>query len=218
MIDLIRRRRSIRSGFSDRPVPASTIDRIVGCGLAAPSSKNAQPWRLHVVDRRPLLSALATAVAHAEGADQYVPIDPTTGRPRPNWQATVRESADVLASVPLGIFLENSGRFSDGRRTIATADPDVRENALVGYGLEMLGLGASVQSMWLAAEHEGLRGVFMGDVLIAEDAIREHLGMRGDLVGVLALGYSSAPPAPRRRVDDRVVRHGSQPVVELGAL
>ena len=188
-------------------VPEDAVDQIVQCGLAAPSSKNAQPWRLHVVTSRELLGELAGAVQHAKFGDIYVPIDPATGQPRPDWPSTVAESARVLGSVSMGIFIENSGKFSDGRRTVATARDEVREDALVGYGFELIGLGAAIENMWLAASALGLAGVFMGDVVIAEAAIRARLGLAGDLCGVLALGYAAHPDHPKRMEEDRVVRH-----------
>jgi nitroreductase len=200
-------RRSIRWGFDDRSVPDDVVEQILHCGLRAPSSKNAQPWRIHVVSDRALLSELARAVLGGRHAERYVPIDPKTGEPRPDWDSTVAESAEVLARVPLGLFVENRGKFSDGRRTVAEADDDVRASALIGYGFEMIGLGAAIQSMWLAASELGLVGVFMGDVLIAEEEIRTRLGMRGDLAGVLALGYSDGIPSPKELAPDRIVRH-----------
>jgi nitroreductase len=207
MLNLILGRRSRREGFLAEPVPTAVIEQVVACGLAAPSSKNAQPWRIHVVTNRNALQAIAGDVDCGKGPDQYVPIDPATGENRPDWDSTVSESAQVLREVPLGLFVENGGRFSNGRHTVATSRDDIREDALIGYGLEMVGLGAAIQNMWLAAESLGLSGVFMGDVLIAEDAIRERLGMRGDLVGVLALGFSGMKPYPKQMADDRVVHH-----------
>lgn len=207
MLDAIFLRRSIRSGFEDREVTPDVVDRIVASGLCAPSSKDAQPWRIHIVTDIGTLTELADAVQDAKHAASYVPIDPATGRAR-HWQSTVAESASVLRSVPLALFVENTGRFSDGRHTVARADDSVRASALVGYSFEMIGLGAAVQNMWLAAVSLGLVGVFMGDVLIAEDEIRSRLGMRGDLVGVLALGYGSPESFPKQVAEDRVVHHG----------
>jgi nitroreductase len=207
MVEQILSRRSIRDGFAARDVPDEVVEQILACGLAAPSSKNAQPWRIHVVTDGSTLAEAAEAVQGAKRATSYVPIDPATGRPRPDWPSTVAESAGVLRQVGLGLFIENSGRFSDGRRNIAQAADEVREHALVGYSFEMIGIGAAVQNMWLAAQSLGLAGVFMGDVLIAESWIRERLGMVGDLVGVLAIGYSDGGPAPRRLAPDRVVVH-----------
>lgn len=206
MIEAILNRRSVRWGFDGEPISSTVVDRIVACGLSAPSSKNAQPWRIHVVDDRALLGEIADEVRAGHGRDSYVPIDPATGQSR-DWSSTVVESADVLAQVSLGLFVENNGAFSAGRRTVAAAEDAYRVNALVGYGFEMVGLGAAIQSMWLAAGDLGLAGVFMGDVLIAEDAIRERLGFVGDLVGVLALGHTTGTPTPKAQADGRVVRH-----------
>src|SRR5687767_974071 len=112
VLDVIGGRRSIRYGYSERPIPDEVIRDIVRCGLSAPSSKNAQPWRLHVVRSSSALKELAEAVQNAKEASTYVPVDPETGKPRPDWPSTVAESAEVLRQVPLGIFVENRGEFS----------------------------------------------------------------------------------------------------------
>jgi nitroreductase len=206
MIEGILARRSIRSGFEPRTVPSQLVERIVSCALVAPSSKNAQPWRIHAVSSPALLAEFANAVAHAKGAESYVPLDPATGRSH-GWRSTVVESAELLRQVPLGLFVENTGRFSRGRRTVAATSGSVLESALQAYGFELMGLGAAVQNMWLAAEASGLRGVFMGDVVIAEEAIGKRLRFDGDLVGVLALGYTSGEPTPKQLLSNRVVLH-----------
>jgi nitroreductase len=201
-------RRSIREGFYPRPIPDSILREIVRCGLAAPSSKNAQPWRMHVVTDPAALGGLADAVEHAEGAEGYVPHDPSTGLPRPAYVSTVRESAQVLRDVSAAIFVENRGLFSNGRSALIAATRPALAGSLVGFGLEMIGIGAAIENMWLAAEALGVRVAFMGDVVIAEDAIRASLGIAGDLVGVLALGFSDAPPPSRRqRLDERDAEH-----------
>ena len=205
-------RRSIREGFDGQPIPEPVLREIVRCGLAAPSSKNAQPWRMHVVTDRATLGALADAVQNAEGGDDYVPHDPATGRPRQAYVSTVRESAQVLREVAAAVFIENRGLFSSGRAGLITATRPALAGSLMGFGLEMIGIGAAVENMWLAAEALGVRVAFMGDVVIAEEAIRAALGITGDLAGVLALGFSDVPLPPRRqRLDEqdaeRVVWH-----------
>lgn len=201
-------RRSIRRDFSIQSVPQWIIEDIIRCGASAPSSKNAQPWRLHVVGDRKTLGGLADEVQCAKDADTYVPIDPETGEPRADWPSTVSESAEVLRQVPLGIFVENRAPFSGGRAVLAGSGIQNIEAALVGYTFEVIGLGAAMQNMWIAAQAFGLRGVFMGDVLIAEQAIKKTLGMSGDLVGVLALGFSDGKPWIDRVYEpDRVVWH-----------
>lgn len=207
---MILERRSIRTGFEDRPVPTAVIDRIVECGISAPSSKNAQPWRIHVVTSPRVLHEFADAVRDARQAERYVPIDPTDGKPR-GWSSTVVESAEILRTVRLGLFVENRGEFSGGCHAVAEAADAVRHSALIGYGLEMIGLGAAIQNMWLAAQAEGLRGVFMGDIAIASAVIRARLTFDGDLVGALAVGYTPEAPTPKYLAPDRVVRHDVGP-------
>src|SRR5579863_8093799 len=163
-------RRSIREGFDRQPVPGSVLREIVRCGLAAPSSKNAQPWRMHVVADRATLG--------------------------------------VLREVAAAIFMENRGLFSNGRAGLIGATRPALAGSLVGFGLEMIGIGAAIENMWLAAEALGVRVAFMGDVVIAEDDICATLGIVGDLAGVLALGFSDVPLPPRRQhLDEQDADH-----------
>jgi hypothetical protein len=136
-----------------------------------------------------MLREFAGVIQSSSETATYVPRDPVTGKLRQDWKSTGMESADVLRRVTTGIFVENRGVFSGGRSTLATAKPGT---SLVAYTFEVLGIGAAIENMWLAAHSLGVSGTFMGDVLIAEKEIRQRLGLDGDLVGVLALGYSDA--------------------------
>lgn len=196
VIQTILGRRSVRDGYISKSIPHDVIDRIVQCGLAAPSSKNAQPWRLHVVTDRTLLNRIADLVAGSAEREDYVPFDPETGRPRKEWTSTVLESANILRQVPTAIFIENRGVFSRGRTCLIQADRKALAASIVGYTFEILGIGTSLQNLWLAAIAEGLSAVFMGDVLIAETDIKTVLGFEEDLIGVLALGYAKPRPQP----------------------
>jgi nitroreductase len=199
----IRARRSVRAGFTSVPVADGLLVEVLRCGLSAPSSKNARPWRLHVVTDRGLLAELAHVVTQAEGVEEYVPHDPRTGRPHASYVSTVLESAEVLRAVPAAIFVENRGPFSGGgRRILAAVDRQALAAALVGFGLELIGVGAAVENMWLAAEALGLRAAFMGDVAIGDEAIRRRLDIAGDLVGVLVLGHAQPAEGPARSEPD----------------
>lgn len=191
-------RRSVREGFADRAVPRPLIEEIVRCGLSAPSSKNARPWRLHVVTDTQLRLDLAADVANADGADSYVPRDPVTGLTRTDWPSSVPESAAALRSAPLAIFVENLGAFSKGRATLASVPTPNLRGSLVAYTFEVLGIGTAIMNMWIAGNSLGLQGVFMGDVCVAEAAISRRLGIERDLVGVLILGYSDLAPSRDR--------------------
>ena len=199
-IEAILRRRSLRGSFDATRVETHILESILRCGLAAPSSKNAKPWRFHVVTDSGLLDELARLVEAAEGKDTYVPHDPATGQPWAEWPSTVDQSAAVLRSAPAAIFVENLGRFSRSRKALLSGSSETLAGLIIGYTLEILGIGAAIQNMWIAAFAHGLSGVFMGDILIADEAIQVRLGMSADLVGVLVLGYSawedSRQPAP----------------------
>jgi nitroreductase len=192
-------RRSVREGFDGSAIAEELLVTVVRGGLAAPSSKNARPWRLHVVTDRALLADIADAVQTADGIDEYVPHDPVTGLPHPRYVSTVVESAAVLREASAGVFVENRGPFSGGRASLAAADRGALTSALVGFELELVGLGAAIENMWLAAEAVGLSAAFMGDIAIAQPVIATRLTLAGDLVGVLALGRSvpGRPPHPR---------------------
>jgi nitroreductase len=63
MIELVRKRRSIRS-YTKEPVDRPALDLLVETLLRAPSSRNINPWEFIVVDDRELLASLSTAKAH----------------------------------------------------------------------------------------------------------------------------------------------------------
>lgn len=63
MIELVRKRRSIRS-YTNEPVARQDLDLLVETLLRAPSSRNINPWEFIVVDDRELLQQLAKAKAH----------------------------------------------------------------------------------------------------------------------------------------------------------
>lgn len=201
VVDTILRRHSVREGFSRTPIPREVLDDIIRCGLAAPSSKNARPWRFHIVTDPLLREELASTVESAEGIESYVPFDPTTGQPRPGLSSTVVESAAVLRKAPVAIFVENTGTFSRGRRALLEATSEALAGSIIGYTLEVMGVGAAVENMWIAAVGHGLAGCFMGDVLIAERAIQRRLSIECDLVGVLVLGYAENREAHAVRVE-----------------
>jgi len=206
VVETIMGRRSVREGYSQRPVPREVLADVVRCGLAAPSAKNSRPWRFTVVTDRAVLEACACAVENAEGADTYIPVDPATGLPRLGVSSSVHASAAILRSVPAAVFVENAGVFSGGRATLLRATPAALGRSIVTYTFEAVGLGAAVQNLWVAAASYGMVGVFLGDLLVAEQELRDRLGIAGDLVGALALGYLATDRTPLARDSDAQAR------------
>lgn len=186
---IISERHSVRSGFKPQDISPDHLSDILHAGLSAPSSKNAQPWQLHVVRRGDKLNKIASLV-DAGKHKENVPIDPSTGLPR-QWESTVSASAKVLQAANVGIFIENRGPFSGGRDNLANSPAEHRKDAILGYTFEAIGIGAMIQNMWLAGRTHGIEGVFMGDPVGASgEDIKSELSMQGDLIGALALGYA----------------------------
>jgi nitroreductase len=129
----------------------------------------------------------------------------------------VSKSADVLRSVPAAILVENRGPFSGGRSAILRSSPAAQALAIVGYELELAGLGAAIQNMWLAANALGLSAVFLGDIAVGEPAIRDRLELSGDLLGALAMGFLTEAPEgsngtpPPAALDPDLVRWATGP-------
>jgi nitroreductase len=63
VLDLIRKRRSIRS-YTEEAVDKETVDRLVEVLLGAPTSRGINPWEFVVVDDRELLTQLSISKRH----------------------------------------------------------------------------------------------------------------------------------------------------------
>lgn len=217
VIAAIHHRRSIREGYRADPISDSYVMQIVAAGLAAPSSKNSQPWKLHIVRDRAALAEIARDMESDPGADRYVPHDPSTGEPRSRFRSTVGDSADVLRRVSTAIFIENRAPFSNGWAGFQDLPAERLKSALFAYALENIGVGAAVENMWLAAESLGLRAAFLGDAAIATPTVNRLLGLTGEFAGVLVLGRSDSRPRPPMDVPDgdestRAVWYGEQTI------
>ena len=73
MIELVRKRRSIRS-YTKKPVDRQALDLLVETLLRAPSSRNINPWEFIVVDDRGLLQQLSTAKTHGSAFLKGAPL------------------------------------------------------------------------------------------------------------------------------------------------
>jgi nitroreductase len=68
--------------------------------------------------------------------------------------------------------------------------PHARAASFTGFSMELLSIGAAVENMWIAATSLGLSGVFMGDIVIAEETIKRKLGISAEVIGALVLGLA----------------------------
>jgi nitroreductase len=73
MIDLLRKRRSIRT-YTREPVDPLIIELLVEALLRAPSSRGINPWEFIIVDDRELLARLARAKQHGSAFLEHAAV------------------------------------------------------------------------------------------------------------------------------------------------
>jgi nitroreductase len=106
--DAILSRRNVRA-YTDQPIPAEQLDRIVEAGRRAPSSKNTQPWDFVVVTDRDRLAELATVwrgAGHVAGSAATIAlIAPATQEPptRAEYDLGQATMSIMLAAADLGV-------------------------------------------------------------------------------------------------------------------
>ena len=73
MIELLRRRRSIRK-FTPEKIAPETIDIIIEAALRAPSSRGINPWEFVLVDDPKILDSLSTSKQHGSEFLENAPL------------------------------------------------------------------------------------------------------------------------------------------------
>lgn len=112
MLDLIIRRQSDRK-YSDRPVEAEKLERIIEAGRMAPSACNAQPWKFIIVTNPPLIEQIAEAAsAKLLGMNAFViqaPLLIVIVRENPNFSSKVGGTIKNkdYSHIDIGIAAEN---------------------------------------------------------------------------------------------------------------
>jgi nitroreductase len=106
--EAIESRRNVRS-FTDRPIPAADLDRILEAGRRSPSSQNWQPWDFILVTDREQLRELAKVfegAGHVAGsAATIVVVGPVSDNEfrRAQFDLGQATMAMTLAATDLGI-------------------------------------------------------------------------------------------------------------------
>ncbi len=220
VLDALRARGSTRA-FSDRPVSAADVRRILDAARWAPSGSNIQPWQVHAVagDARDRLCADVTAAAAGDRTAyswpyQYYPVDwrdPYLARRRAcGWglygllgigrgdraAATAHELRNyALFDAPVGLFF--------------FIDPDLQPGSWLDYGM-------FVQSVLLAAQSLGLATCPQAAWAPFHSIVRRHLGVPDGpvLICGAALGHADGNATINRyrperlAVDEFATLHG----------
>lgn len=191
-LEKIYTRRSVRD-FLPKKVSASDLKKIAEAGLRSPSSKNSCPW--HIV----LLTG--------ENKDKVTEwIDEALGvyEQNLNYEKTGGKATDTtnasngIIKKASGLFLIfNKSPYIGGMNKLAK-ECDAKK--LFTYSVEIIGIGACMENMLLAAHSMGLAGVALADVYPAAETIRKNLKLDYDFIIGLAVGYGAYKP-PKRDIN-----------------
>lgn len=185
LAEVIAARRDIRRFRAD-DVEASTLDKVLRAGHAAPSVGHSQPWRFVIV-RDPTTRAAAAAMADRERLRQAERMD--------------RDSADHLRSLQL------EGLREAPIGIVVCCDRRVAPTGVLGRATyidtDLWSCACAIQNMWLTARAEGLG---LGWVTLFDP--EELANLLGLPSGVTTLGWLCLGWPDERPPDPGLERHG----------
>lgn len=180
------RRRSIRH-FSDSPVHPETLCEILRAGMAAPSSKNRQPWKFIVVSGSAKKEMLA---AFQQGIEREKHVTPLLPESREHI-AGAEHTLEIMRCAPVTVFVTNP----IGRSLFQSLTPEER----IAEICNIQSVGAAMENMALAAEGLGLGSLWIADIFFAYEELARWLDTDGELMAAMAFGYPAEHPGKRPR-------------------
>lgn len=190
MIHSIFNRRSIRKYKTDT-VSKEAIEQIIRAGMAAPSSKNRQPWHFVVTSGKSKEEALY-AMQQGLERERLEPLLPESAHYLSGAENTLeimREASVVIFVVnPLGLDLQCPLNAEERIYELCNAQS----------------VGAAIENMTLAATDLGLGSLWICDTFFAYRELSEWLNIDGELLAALAIGYADETPVarPRKSLED----------------
>ena len=189
----IKERRSIRK-FKPEPISEMDLHTILGAGIAAPSSKNRQPWHFTVV-RGDVKEELARVMERGLNLEvkAHKPFLPESMR----YINGAFTSVNVMREAPVVVLVSNE--LGTGTDFASNLTVDER----VGEICNVQSVAAAVENMLLAARELGIGSLWVCDIFFAYPEISEWLEKKnpkhGMLVAALCFGYADEAPKARAR-------------------
>ena len=206
ILTAIEARKSIRS-YLDKPVPKGDIENILAKALRSPSATNIQPWNIYVATGEVLkkIKVENLALFHAG-------VRPTVEEPKLSgpFKERRREVAIDLFQL-LGIKREDAERRKDWTaRGYQYFDAPVAliltaGNYAEGGTWSLLGIGALLQSICLAALELDLGTCVSEQGISYYEVLRKHLGIPEEesIIISIALGYPNPDSSANKLVSKR---------------
>lgn len=189
----IKDRRSIRK-FKPDAISEMDLHTILEAGIAAPSSKNRQPWHFTVVrgDAKEELARVMERGLNLE-IKAHEPFLPDSMK----FINGAFTSVNVMREAPVVVLVSNDlGRCTDFASNLSV-DERVAELCNVQS------VAAAVENMLLAAQELGIGSLWICDIFFAYPELSEWMEKKnlshGMLVAALAFGYGDEAPKARTR-------------------
>lgn len=192
-LETIKARRSIRK-FKNEPIAEIDLHTILEAGIAAPSSKNRQPWHFTVV-RGEAKEELAQVMERGLNLEvkAHEPFLPDSMK----FINGAFTSVAVMREAPVVVLVSNDR----GRCTDFAVDLTVDER--VAEICNVQSIAAAIENMLLAAQEKGIGSLWICDIFFSYPEISAWLEKknpnRGMLVAALAFGYADEAPKARTR-------------------
>ena len=192
-LQAIKDRRSIRK-FKPDAISEMDLHTILEAGIAAPSSKNRQPWHFTVVrgDAKEELAKVMERGLNLE-IKAHEPFLPDSMK----FINGAFTSVNVMREAPVVVLVSNDlGRCTDFASNLSV-DERVAELCNVQS------VAAAVENMLLAAQEMGIGSLWICDIFFAYPELSEWMEKKnlshGMLVAALAFGYGDEAPKARTR-------------------
>lgn len=192
-LQAIKDRRSIRK-FKPDAISEMDLHTILEAGIAAPSSKNRQPWHFTVVrgDAKEELAQVMERGLNLE-IKAHEPFLPDSMK----FINGAFTSVNVMREAPVVVLVSNDlGRCTDFASSLSV-DERVAELCNVQS------VAAAVENMLLAAQEMGIGSLWICDIFFAYPELSEWMEKKnlshGMLVAALAFGYADEAPKARTR-------------------
>ena len=192
-LQAIKDRRSIRK-FKPDAISEMDLHTILEAGIAAPSSKNRQPWHFTVVrgDAKEELAQVMERGLNLE-IKAHEPFLPDSMK----FINGAFTSVNVMREAPVVVLVSNDlGRCTDFASNLSV-DERVAELCNVQS------VAAAVENILLAAQELGIGSLWICDIFFAYPELSEWMEKKnlshGMLVAALAFGYGDEAPKARTR-------------------
>ena len=183
---IIEERRSIRK-YKSQNINNEQIEKIVNAARLAPSAKNRQPWKYIVyrdISKNKLLDVMEEGLKKEQ--EEHLLL-PKSVFGLPDAFNTLR----IMREAPVIIIVMNT----NGKSPYKVISTDERVTEIC----DSLSIGASIENMILKASEIGLGTLWIANTCFAYDALMEYIGLPGQLIGAVAVGYADEQPAERPR-------------------